>query len=231
MILQERDKRLLDALTVLRIVDRAQAMRIAPFRAVRRANARLLALTRAGYLRRTFSGSIGSGRRALYRLPSDRSRTGFGFIEHQLILNDVYLRFQAAQSEGLTTRWRTFTRPIVDGIPLVPDAYAEVAGERIFQPLFIEVDRGTESGRVWREKARTYKLLAFSGEFERIFRQLRFRVLVLTTTPRRLDHIRRAVREETPKLFWFSTFDILNSDSFFGPVWLRPTGEEKVSLL
>lgn len=232
LILQPRDELLLRELHVLRIVDREQARRLVGLSSIRKANARLLALTRAGYLRRSFLGQTGCGRRALYRLPSDRSRTSAAFLAHQLALTDVYLRFCAAQAEGVTLRmWKTFGRPVADGIPLIPDAYAEVVVEGIFQPLFFEVDRGTESGRVWREKAHAYSLLAFSGEFERTFGQSRFHVAVVTTTPRRLEHVRAAVAEVTEKLFWFSTFDNLNGDSFLGPLWLRPKGSEKVSLL
>jgi Replication-relaxation len=232
LILQPRDQHLLSELRTLRVVDREQARRVASFASVRRTNARLLLLTRAGFLRRSFIGSVGAGRRALYRLPSDRARTSPAFLAHQLALNDVYLRMKGADAEGVRLQvWRTFAQPVASSIPLVPDAYAEVSGEGIYQSLFIEVDRGTESGRVWREKARLYKRLAFSGEFERTFGQWRFRVAVLTTSSRRVEHIRRAVAEETDKLFWFSTFDILSGDSFFGPAWLRPDGCEKVSLL
>jgi hypothetical protein len=143
----------------------------------------------------------------------------------------VYLRFQD-DPEGVQLKsWRMFDKPVASGIPLIPDAYAEVARWGVYQSLFIEVDRGTESGRVWREKANLYKALVFSGEFERIFGRGRFRVAVLTTSPRRAQYIRRAVATVTHKLFWFSTFKIIHSGSFFGPVWLRPEGSEKVPLL
>lgn len=230
LILQPRDELLLSALCELRVVDREQAQKLAGLSSIRRANARLLALTRAGFLRRSFIGHAGHGRRALYRLPRDRARASPLFLEHQLALNDVYLCLRAADGIQLRT-WRTFGAPPCSGVPLIPDAYAELSTQGDLHPLFIEIDRGTESGRIWRGKAEAYQRLAFSGEFEHIFARSHFRVAVLTTSPRRVENIRRAVATVTEKFFWFSTIEIFNRGSFFDPVWLRPTGSAKVPLL
>lgn len=221
---QARDRRLLSALRTLRAVDRTQAGALLGIGSVRRANARLLALTRAGYLRRSFLGAEGFGRRALYRLPGTRAPKSAG---HQLLINRVYLRLHA---DGSLLRWETPTRPVADGIPLVPDAYAEVSQGGQAHALFFEVDRGTESGRVWQGKAHNYLSFALSGEFPRRFGHARFRVAVLTTTPRRVANIRRAVAPVTDRLFWFSTFDILNGEPLSAACWLRPTGAGKVPL-
>ena len=67
-MLQERDRHLLRELGVMRVIDREQAKRVAGFRSTTRANARLLALTRAGLLRRFFLGTTASGRKAIYAL-------------------------------------------------------------------------------------------------------------------------------------------------------------------
>jgi hypothetical protein len=67
IILQERDLHLFRELAVMRVVDREQAKIVAGFASTSRANARLLALIRAGMLRRFFLGS-GGGRKALYVL-------------------------------------------------------------------------------------------------------------------------------------------------------------------
>src|SRR5579872_4159495 len=66
VILQERDVRLLRELAVMRVIDREQAKVVAGFGSTTRANARLLALTSAGLLRRVFLGTTASGRKALY---------------------------------------------------------------------------------------------------------------------------------------------------------------------
>jgi hypothetical protein len=68
MVFQARDRRLLDELSLLRVVDRDQAKWVAGFGSVTRVNARLLALTRAGLLRRFFLGTSGAQQKALYTL-------------------------------------------------------------------------------------------------------------------------------------------------------------------
>jgi len=59
LVLQERDKHLLQELTLLRVIDREQAKIIAQFQSTGRINKRLLALTRARLLRRFFIGKAG----------------------------------------------------------------------------------------------------------------------------------------------------------------------------
>src|SRR6266849_8244063 len=68
VVLQSRDRRLLEELALLRIIDREQAKIIAGFGSTTRANTRLLALTRAGFLRRFFLGTNAGGTKALYAI-------------------------------------------------------------------------------------------------------------------------------------------------------------------
>jgi hypothetical protein len=68
MVIQERDLRLLRELGVMRVVDREQAAIVAGFASTTRVNARLLALTRSGLLRRFFLGTTAGGTKALYAL-------------------------------------------------------------------------------------------------------------------------------------------------------------------
>src|ERR1039457_4355339 len=67
LIVQPRDLELLWALSVMRVADREQLKIAAGFGSTTRINTRLLALVRAGLLRRFFLGS-GGGRKALYAL-------------------------------------------------------------------------------------------------------------------------------------------------------------------
>src|ERR1039457_1587009 len=67
LIVQPRDLELLRELAVMRVADREQVKIAAGFGSTTRVNTRLLALTRAGLLRRFFLGS-GGGRKALYAL-------------------------------------------------------------------------------------------------------------------------------------------------------------------
>src|SRR5438309_12043562 len=68
VVLQERDKHLLRELSLMRVIDREQTMVVAGFRSIMLVNRRLLALTRAGLLKRFFIGTVAGGKKALYSL-------------------------------------------------------------------------------------------------------------------------------------------------------------------
>jgi hypothetical protein len=205
-------------------VDREQAAIIAGFSSTTRANARLLSLSRAGLLSRFFVGSVARGRRAVYRTRTRRRPWKAESVDHQLEVNWIHLLLLRPPSGTTFRRWRWFPSPPFDFLPLVPDGYAELERDGRAIRLYVEVDLGTESGPVWRKKAEWYVRLALRSES-------RFRVLVVARSARRTKGISRAVRMITPKLFYFSDFSIIKREGLFSPVWLRPEGEERQSLL
>jgi hypothetical protein len=241
---QPRDLALLSELAVLRVADREQLKIAAGFQSTTRINARLLALYRAGLLRRFFLGS-GGGRRALYapsekgaqlvgvpcrgpRRPQNAPLVADFFVQHQLVVNEIYcaLKFGAIPVPHVRyVNWLSFFEPLATTIRLIPDGYVEFATPTGIDASFVEVDLGHESLKVWREKTRRYVQLAVSGTYERQFKQPRFRVLVLANSLRRLQSIRAGVAEVTQKIFWFATLDAARGERFFAPVWLRPTEE------
>jgi hypothetical protein len=97
--------------------------------------------------------------------------------------------------------------------------------------MFVEFDRGTESLRIIEGKARGYLGLAASGESIRLTGQSRFRVLFISTSPRRLSTCRARIATVTEKLFWFATLSSIKQSGPWAPVWLRPRGIEPVPLL
>jgi hypothetical protein len=244
LIMQPRDFDVLRALSVMRVADREQLKIAAGFRSTTRVNARLLALTFAGLLRRFFLGS-GGGRKALYALSQkgaqlaqvpfrgprrrqDEMLIADFFVQHQLTINQVYcnLKFVPVPVSGVRfVHWAAFHAPLLTGLSLIPDGYVEFATPSGIDASFIEVDLGHEGLAVWKEKTRHYIQLALSGEYERQFRQPRFRVLVLANSERRLQSIRAAVAEITQKIFWFATLDQITGERFFDLVWLRPVGD------
>jgi hypothetical protein len=249
LIVQSRDRELLWQLFLMRMADRDHLMLAAGFHSITRINTRLLALYRAGFVRRFFIG-FGAARKAIYAL----SRKGAQLIGvhsrgprhrqnellaadfstlHQLTINSVYcnLRFRAIPRPGVRfANWIGFTEPIAENLRLIPDGYVEFATPSGADAAFLEIDLGTEELKVWKEKAKLYVQLAASGEFARKFKQSRFRVLVLANSARRLTFIRAAVAEVTQKLFWFAVLDETQREHFFGPVWLRPMGMHHQSL-
>src|ERR1041385_4615248 len=68
LVLQPRDRHLLEELAIMRVADREQAKTVAGFGSTTRVNARLLRLTQAGLLKRFFMGTTAGGAKALYAL-------------------------------------------------------------------------------------------------------------------------------------------------------------------
>jgi hypothetical protein len=251
LVLQQRDRHLLQELSVMRVIDREQAKAVAGFHSTSRANVRLLRLTWAGLLRRFFLGTKGAGQKALYALSAkgaalagvplrgpqrrkDESLAADFFVAHQLAVNSVYCALKHGAipiPETKLVRWLTFYEPLTRSIPLIPDGYAELQAPNGILAAFLEVDLGHERRAIWKAKARHYLQLALSGEYERLFGQRRFRVLVLAPTKRRIDSIRNAVTEITEKIFWFATIEAAERNGLFSPIWVRPKGETQEHLI
>lgn len=239
IVLQARDLHLLQELAVMRVLDREQAKVMAGFGSTSRANVRLLALTRAGMLRRFFLGS-GGGRKALYvlspkgaqaaqvpcrgpRRPQDAVLVADYFVGHQLAVNAIYcaLKYGAIPVPHVTfDRWASFHEPVVPGIRLIPDGYVELMTPGGIIACFLEVDLGHESQTIWKRKVEHYVDLALSGKYQERFGYERFRVLVLANSERRLHSIRKTSSAITQKIFWFATLASVESN-FFGAVWFR----------
>jgi Replication-relaxation len=250
LVLQLRDRRLLEELAVMRVVDREQAKVVAGFGSTTRVNARLLRLAQAGLLKRFFTGTTVGGAKALYALSlkgaravgvplrgpqrrRDEAIIADFFIEHQLAINEVYcrLKFRTCPPGVSFRRWLTFSEPVAQGLRLIPDGYVEVGTPGGIVGAFLEVDLGTESLTVWKEKVRQYLQLAVSGEFKQRFGEERFRVLVIAHSERRLHSIRQTVATTTDKLFWFGDQKTIQDKDFFGSVWFRPKGNSQEPLI
>ncbi len=251
IIVQDRDRELLRELAVLRVIDRDQAKQVAGFNSTTRANARLLALHRAGLLKRFFLGTVGGARKALYaaspkgaalvgvpcrgprRSENETLLTDF-FTTHQLATNDVLLaarRGLQSEGSGKFIRWETFNEPLVKAIPLIPDGYVEVRhGSNTFA-AFLEVDLGHETKAVWRKKVEHYVRYALLGEFPKRFRHPRFRVLVVAPSDRRVLSLRGATAEVTEKIFFFATLAAIRQKGFWASVWQRPRNPDFVALM
>jgi hypothetical protein len=250
MILQKRD---LEFFKVLgrdaRLVDREQFMKFAGFKSQTRANIRLLKLTANGFLRRYFLGTFKGGSKALYTLspkgalaaevenrpvirPKEQLLVGDPFVNHQLAINDVHIAARFASFEGCkAVRFRSFPEPLTKSVPLIPDGYFEFETPLGVRAAFLEVDCGTESLKVWAKKTNLYLQLAISGTFKKRFQRDQFRVLVVVSSERRLQSIRKTIAKQTPKIFWLSTLEQIKREGFWSPVWLRPTGDQKLSLV
>jgi hypothetical protein len=249
IIIQERDRHLLKELSTFRVVDREQAKIIGGFNSTTRVNARLLALTRAGLLRRFFLGVNEANKKAVYSLspkgaalvgaighgprrPNDALLVADFFVLHQLAINEVYcaLKSASATHDISLTRWRSFHEPLAQNLRLIPDGYCEFSTPTATTTAFLEVDLGHERLKVWMAKITNYIQFAVSGDYQRTFGQKQFRVLVIANSERRLQSLRTAVRRSTQKIFWFTTLGSIRSQGPFAAIWLRPEGDEPQSL-
>jgi Replication-relaxation len=250
MILQERDVAFFRILgRDARLVDREQFMKLAGFKSQTRANVRLLKLTSNGFLRRYFLGTFKGGSKALYTLspkgalaagaenrpvirPKEMLLVGDPFVNHQLAINDVHIAARFAPSENSNAvRFRLFPEPLTRTIPLIPDGYFEFETPLGVRAAFLEVDCGTETLTVWAKKTNLYLQLAISGTFKKLFQQEQFRVLVTASSERRLQTVRKTIAKQTQKIFWLSTLEQIKREGFWSPVWLRPTGDQRLSLV
>jgi hypothetical protein len=251
IVLQPRDRHLLEELAVMRVIDREQARRVGPFGSVTRANCRLLALTRAGLLRRIFVGTIAGGKKALYLLSPSGARlvgaTSIGpkrsrdqvvvadlFVAHQTFINELYcaVKYGLTAPNGMRfSRWLSFSAPLDRAIPLVPDGYIEFADSGAVLAAFLEVDLGHERLSVWREKVRNYLQWAVSGRFAERFGGSRFFVLVVCDSHGRMESLRAATAALTRKIFRFATMSSIRERGPWSDVWLKPEGSERQTLV
>jgi hypothetical protein len=183
LVIQERDRQLLSEIAVLRVVDREQVKIVAGFGSTTRANTRLLALTRAGLLKRFFLGTTAGGAKAVYALSSKGAQfigvpergpqrrhnaalIGDLFVEHQLAVNGIYcaLKAQTTSVPGIALgRWLGFHEPLTPQSRLIPDGYFELLTPAGVSAAFLEVDLGSESLSVWKAKVENYLRYARSG--------------------------------------------------------------------
>jgi Replication-relaxation len=231
LILQPRDRHLLEELEVLRVIDREQAGIIAPFGSVTRANTRLLALTRANVLERAFCGTITGGRKAVYFRSRARLRARAGWHErgfaHQIGIGDVYLSLKYEPTPGRSVqleRWLRFETVLSEQIRLIPDGYALLRMGDSRLPVFVEVDCGTEQLNIWERKIAAYLELASTGEFEQLFGSPRFRVLVTTSGWTRCRNLARLISRKTDKVFWITTSSAMRRQGVWADIWARPDG-------
>lgn len=249
LIIQERDRRLLRELGVLRVADREQIEIVAGFHSTTRANVRLLRLTQAGLLKRFYLGT--TGKKSLYALSAkgaelaqvplrgprrrqDEILVADYFIEHQLAVNRLYctLKFKPIPIESVTfVAWRSFEKEIVEGLSLIPDGYVEFVTPTGPAAAFCEVDLGHERLKIWKGKIRNYMQLAIPGEHQRRFATTRFRVCVIANSERRMHSIRETVAELTDKIFWLTTLDRIERSGFFGQIWFRPLEDQPKGFL
>ncbi len=166
-----------------------------------------------------------------------RGALGWRQVEHLLAVNDVRVAItRAAKAQGWDLEeWRDAAAFRADPDytvvadkkgkkqrkPVLPDGYFCLDTPRGKARCFLEVDRGTEALARFRPQVRVYQAYTASGGYQARFQAKSLRVLVVTTTARRLASLQAAVRAEGgDRKYWFTTFDRVTAESVLtGNIW------------
>lgn len=211
MRLTDRDVRLVKDVALSHVHSRDALVRLCYFGSVTRANARLLSLREAGYLRvldTPFHGGhlyaagarareiVGERIAALItgRAPSPR------FLRHALSVTEIRIALLARGGEGWryepqlrhAFRWRGEAwevRP--DGLVRLPKG-----------PVMIECDLGNVSRGKFAAKLAAYRAYAQSGEAEKVYGPVPSALLTVTTGERRLAELRKLAPADAPTTLW-----------------------------
>jgi Replication-relaxation len=254
MVLTPRDAQLLDYVYRFRLLSRDQAMAVAPFRSLTRANTRLAALVRARFLSRKqlpiypghggaqalyFPGSASPS--ALTMDPTTLTRTvrqiarwDLRQTAHVVAANQVLVDLLVAlrtklEAELLTFRTEPELRQMFSDRELVPDGWIAWAEHGKRFNSFVEIDLHHEGLTEWRTKILHYQTYLQSGLHQERFHFQACRVLVLVKTRARLDHLRQCA-QVCGRLFLFGELGQVTAQNILDTVWLPASGQSRRAL-
>ena len=211
-----RDREILLTLAQVRLASGDQLRRLhlpgQDSRTARHALARLEALKLILRLDRRVGGVRGGSAGSLYQLDSAGQRLvlpqhrgvrrpwpiSVPFQRHLLSVTELLVSLREAERSGPVRLhtfqaepacWRPFHGRYGERLRLKPDAFVRLDGPGYFDLFFIEVDLDTESPRVLRRKAETYRAYYATGQEQAAADRVFPRVQFLTSSRRRLETI------------------------------------------
>ena len=149
------------------------------------------------------------------------------FLEHMLAINDIRIAVnKAAEASGYELlKWvnETELKASYDRVPirtpsgraqfvsLIPDSYFILKTPNGYAHFFLELDRGTETLRVFKTKVLAYASYYATGRYEQRFHSKSMRVLTVTGGERRLESWKGATESVGGKRrFWFAVHSHLS---------------------
>lgn len=172
------------------------------------------------------------------RLPK-RAAFAWQFLEHLLKINDVRVAVTLATN---THGWELeawYDEAVFRGNPdyvmlksdkgkmskkpVLPDGYFCLNTPWGKAHFFLEVDRGKEPHSKFRPQVEVYQAYTASGQYQTRFSKRSLRVLVVTTSPRRMANLKETtLKAGGDRKYWFTTFEQLTPDTVFTvPIWQR----------
>lgn len=162
----------------------------------------------------------------------ERSAESF-FLRHLLAVNDLWaaLRYATRDPTAPCSVASWWTEKKLRGLHRVAHRHAPIADSRFVLAylddarahFFVEVDRGTESLRVFQDKVRRYLAYFVEGGHERDYGTSAFRVLTVVPDERRLTRLLAASAEAGANdIFLFATTGGITQHGILGSVWCTP---------
>jgi len=180
----------------------------------------------------------------LAKWSSKKNRVEHFFIEHTLAINDVRIAFLKSLkdyelfwfNEKEVKAWKEKIDDPEDpgkSIAITPDAFFYLLGKEKKAYYFLEVDRGTESNRRWKNKIRGYVEYVNSGKYQKRFQTSALRVLTVTTGKDRMANLIKTTKSvDNVYFFLFSTLEgIEGKNIIFDPIWQPADKKGLTSLL
>ncbi|MBZ0285214.1 MAG: replication-relaxation family protein [Anaerolineae bacterium] len=182
------------------------------------------------------------------RLPK-KAGFAWGFLEHLLKINDVRLAVTlACRANGweLETWWdEPIFRSNPDHVtltdkrgtsrqkPVLPDGYFCLTVPHGKARFFLEVDRGTELHSAFKPQVQVYEAYTASGQYQARYQAKSLRVLIVTTTPRRLTNLKAVTKKAGgDRKYWFTTFAQLTPETVLTtPIWQSLEGNTLYPLI
>lgn len=214
----ERDIRLVRDIALSHVLSRDQVIQLGYFDSITRCNTRLRELASANAVRKIstpfhaqslyIAGCLAGelcGER-IERLLADRIGSP-RFVRHALSTTNCRIALQRRSGTG----WR-FEQQLwrmVGKQEIRPDGLIVLKGN----PTFIEVDLGHVSGPKFREKLKGFESLTSGTTCTDLYGFPSFRLLIVSTSQRRMRHLRSLVSDHTRLECLVTTFEELGAPS------------------
>jgi hypothetical protein len=164
------------------------------------------------------------------------------FIQHLLEINDFSINFISLTEKHPELRMERWlneqdaqdeyqTQENGKTIYFKPDGYGRYWHRDRLYSFFLELDRSTEDNGRFEDKVKSYLEYSQSGNYQRKFGVRFFRVLVVTTTPKRTENLKSIADRYKCDSFWFTTMDNIKQQRMFQPAWMRACNNGLFSLL
>jgi hypothetical protein len=117
--------------------------------------------------------------------------------------------------------------------PVFPDGYVILKTPEGTARFFVEVDRGTEPLSQFSSQIEIYQEYIRSGLYQERFKSTSLRILVITTTERRMISLMRATAQvANSDRYWFTHKEIVSKQTVLThPIWSKITSDEHYSLV